>query len=283
MEWTNSPAVFSVLHTLLKLRILGASRDTHGGQHSTTDGRIARQDLWPRWRLVFRCFKPGCQGGHKTCDFSREKKKTPTFMFVLGMLLFFCWPFFCLQKHPAWRWMVARRCAMARFEGRYAEKKSQTVHSERLRGNMTTLRWKNLEGLMQFRNHVRKPHHEGLPWNQCQIIYIYIYLHSTIDHLPKSSRPAAAQMISSPGNLRVILWVVSGVSYWGCPTCFHNFAARCSVVPGPGTRVHLGGGHVFGQASIRGLTRDLGLMIQGLLSKKSPTGATCHGPLNLRI
>ena len=51
---------------------------------------------------------------------------------------------------------------MARFEGRYAEKKSQTVHSERLRGNMT-LRWKNLEGLMQFRNHVRKPHHEGLP------------------------------------------------------------------------------------------------------------------------
>ena len=53
---------------------------------------------------------------------------------------------------------------------------------------------------------------------------------------------------------------------------------------GPGTRVHLGGGHVFGQASIRRLTRNLGLMIQGLLSNKSPTGPTFHGPRkNLRI
>ena len=48
---------------------------------------------------------------------------------------------------------------MARFDAFFAEKKSQTVHSERLRENMTTLRWKNLEVLIQFRNHVRKPHH----------------------------------------------------------------------------------------------------------------------------
>jgi len=94
LEWTNSPAVFSVLHTLLKLRILGASRDTHGGQHSTTDGRIARQDLWPRWRLVFRCFKGGCQGGQKRVTFLGRKKKTPTFMFVLACCCFFVGPFF---------------------------------------------------------------------------------------------------------------------------------------------------------------------------------------------
>ena len=52
---------------------------------------------------------------------------------------------------------------------------------------------------------------------------------------------------------------------------------------GPGTRVHLGGGHVFSQASIRRLTRNLGLMIQGLLGLVFFVGDFLHLQVSRKI